>query len=417
MNWLAFLRTLCLVLTVFTSVCYFYQILYLFLPMLTRKKSPTEATLHRYAILIAARNEETVLPHLLESIRQQDYPQELLSVYVVADNCTDKTAEIAQAYGATVFRRFDTQKIGKGYALDYLLTGIEAEGGLDRFDSFLIFDADNLLQPDYITQINKVRSAGYQAFCGFRNTKNFGTNWLTSGYGLWYIHESTHLNRSRMGIGNGCAVSGTGFGFTRQLLKRIGSWHFFSLTEDLEFGAWCATHGVKIGYSHDAVLYDEQPLTFCQSWRQRTRWAQGGIQVSLGYIRSLLKGLVRGGWQGRTCFEITTLSLWGFLLGILCASVNLIYIYAAFGMAAFVHSLLPCIVCTYSGFVFMGALTLAMEWSRIKASRWEKLRSALTFPFFMMTWLPITLAAPFQKFRWEPIYHTVAITADHLQLR
>lgn len=417
MNWLAFLRTLSLALIIFTSVCYFYQILYLFLPLLLKKKPLKEATPHRYAILIAARNEEAVLPHLLESIQNQDYPQQLISVYVVADNCTDQTAETAEAHGATVFKRYDNRKIGKGYALDHLLTQIKAEGGLDRFDSFLIFDADNLLQPDYITQINKVCSAGYQAFCGFRNTKNFGTNWLTSGYGLWYIHESTHLNRSRMGIGNGCAVSGTGFGFTRELLERIGGWHFFTLTEDLEFGAWCAANGVKIGYSHDAVLYDEQPLTFCQSWRQRTRWAQGGIQVSLGYIGTLLRGLFRGGWRGRTCFEITTLSLWGFLLGILCTAVDLIYICAAFGAAAFFKGLLLCIPLSYFGAMFMAVLTLAMEWKRIKAARREKLRSVFTFPFFMMTWLPITLAAPFQKFRWEPIYHTVAITADSLQMR
>lgn len=417
MNWLAFLRTLSLGLIIFTSVCYFYQFLYLFLPLLMKKKPLKEAAPHRYAILIAARNEEAVLPHLLQSIQNQDYPQQLLSVYVVADNCTDRTAQIANSYGATVFQRYDTQKIGKGYALDYLLTKIEQEVGLDRFDSFLIFDADNLLEPDYVSQINRVRSAGYQAFCGFRNTKNFGTNWLTSGYGLWYIHESTHLNRSRMGIGNGCAVSGTGFGFTRQLLEKIGGWHFFTLTEDLEFGAWCATHGVKIGYCHDAVLYDEQPVTFRQSWRQRTRWAQGGIQVSFGYICSLLKGLFRGGWRGRTCFEITTLSLWGFLLGILCTIVNLTYICAAFGLFAFLTGFFLCVPLSYFGAMFMGILTLALEWKRVKATRWEKLRSVFTFPFFMMTWLPITLAAPFQKFRWEPIYHTVAITADSLQVR
>lgn len=415
MDWLAFMRTLSLVLFILTAVCYFYQILYLFLPLVLKRKPLKSGKLHRYAILIAARNEEKVLPLLLDSIRKQDYPQELLSVYVVADNCTDNTARVAQEYGAWVFSRFDSEKIGKGYALDYLLSQIDATDGLDSYDCFLIFDADNLLQSDYVSQINKVRCAGYEAFCGYRNTKNFGSNWISSGYGLWYIHESTHLNRSRMSIGTGCAVSGTGFGFTRQVLKQTGGWKFFTLTEDLEFGAWCASHGIRIGYCHDAVLYDEQPLTFCQSWRQRTRWAQGGIQVSFRYIRQLLKGIFTGGsWITYTCFEITTLSLWGFILGCLCAVVSTVSVGLHSGLSEVLCLLLWGIPTSYISTMIMGALTLAMEWKRIKATRGEKLRSIFTFPFFMMTWLPITLAAPFQKFRWEPIYHTVAVSADSL---
>lgn len=415
MDWLAFMRTLSLVLFILTSVCFFYQVLYLFLPLVLKRKSLQGDKLHRYAILIAARNEETVLPLLLDSIRKQDYPQELLTVFVVADNCTDNTAKVAQEYGARVFPRHNTQQIGKGYALDFLLSQIDATDGLDQYDCFLVFDADNLLQSDYLTQINKVRCAGYEAFCGYRNTKNFGSNWISSGYGLWYIHESTHLNRSRMGIGTGCAVSGTGFGFTRSVLAQTGGWKFFTLTEDLEFGAWCASQGIKIGYCHDAVLYDEQPLTFRQSWRQRTRWAQGGIQVSFRYIGRLLKGIFTGGsWISYTCFEITTLSLWGFIFAGLCAVITTVTIGLHLGVSGVLWLMLLGIPISYLSTMLMGAWTLVMEWRRIKASRKDKLRSVFTFPFFMMTWLPITLAAPFQKFRWEPIYHTVAVSADSL---
>ena len=416
MTFLSILRSLSYALAVITSICYFYQIVYLILPLL-KKQRPFETTdLRRYAILIAARNEEAVLPHLLESIRAQDYPAERITTYVVADNCTDRTAEVARAGGARVFCRSSKTQIGKGYALNFLLGQIDGNEGLDSYDAFLIFDADNLLMPDYIRNMDRVHSNGYDVFCGYRNTKNFGTNWLTSGYGLWYIHESTHLNRSRMGIGTGCTVSGTGFGFSREVLRRTGGWKFFTLTEDLEFSAWCATNGVKIGYCHDAVLFDEQPVTFCQSWRQRTRWAQGGIQMSLRYIARLLKGILTGkGWIRYSCFETTSLSLFGFLFGFISMLMNLLYILLSGGVLVFLNALLICLPLSYFGTLVMGALTLAMEWDRIRATKKEKLVGMLTFPFFMMTWLPITLAAPFQKFGWAPIYHTVAVTADSLK--
>lgn len=416
MNWLDSLGMICLFLTVLTSVIFFYQIVYLILPLFLKKRVLPKQDLHKYAILIAARNEEQVLPHLLDSIAAQDYPRENIQVFVVADNCTDNTAAVAEKHGATVFPRYNKHQVGKGYALDYLLAQIDRAVGLDSFDAFLVFDADNLLQADYIRNMNRIHSNGYQVFCGYRNTKNFGTNWLTSGYGLWYIHESTHLNRSRMSIGTGCTVSGTGFGFSREVLRRAGGWKFFTLTEDLEFSAWCATNGIKIGYCHDAVLYDEQPVTFCQSWRQRTRWAQGGIQMSLRYIIRLLKGILTGkDWVRYSCFETTTLSLFGFLFGFISMILNLTFIFLAGGPFIFIKAMLLCLPLSYFGTLMIGALTLAMEWKRVRASRKEKILGMLTFPFFMMTWLPITLAAPFQKFGWAPIYHTVAIPAESLK--
>ncbi len=281
MTALDILRTVCQILTVLTTVLYFYRIIYLVIPLFDKKQALPPAKPLRYAVLIAARNEEAVLPHLLSSIRSQNYPAECITTFVIADNCTDNTAAVAREGGATVFTRSSTTHIGKGYALDYLLEQIKVTCGYDAFDAFLIFDADNLLAPDYIRAINTLPSAGYAAFCGFRNTKNFGSNWISSSYGLWYLHESTHMNRSRRMLGVGGCISGTGFGFTRELLERLGGWHFYSLTEDLEFNNWCATNGVRIGYCQEAVVYDEQPITFRQSWKQRIRWIQGGLQVSV----------------------------------------------------------------------------------------------------------------------------------------
>ena len=415
MNLLSILRSLSYALAAITTVCYFYQIVYLVLPLLKKQRPLESKERRRYAILIAARNEEAVLPHLLASIRQQDYPAELISTFVVADNCTDRTAEVAEAGGAKVFRRSSTTRIGKGYALNFLLSRIDLTEGLDSFDAFLIFDADNLLMPDYISQINKVCSNGFEAFCGYRNSKNFGSNWISQGYALWYLHDSCHLNQSRMLLGTTCAVNGTGFGFTRQLLQRMGGWNFFTLTEDIEFSTWCATRGIRISYCRDAMVFDEQPENFIQSWRQRTRWTQGGLQVSIRYALDLLKGLFKGPRTAYASFETATLSLWGYGMGVICCGIALLVTFLAERWLGLGKAILLGLAGTYSSMFVIGALTLLTEWHRIRAATNKKVQAMFTFPLFMMTFIPIALTAVFRKFQWQPISHTVAISAEELQ--
>ncbi len=408
------LKWISLALMLITGVCYFYQAAYLFLPLFRRRRAKPPAASARYAVLIAARNEEAVLPHLLDSLAAQTYPSDLLDVYVVADNCTDGTADVASAHGARVFYRFDRLHVGKGYALRYLLERIQKVVGLDRYDAFLVIDADNLLLPDYIQELNRLYAQGYDAFCGYRNTKNFDSSWISSGYALWYLHDSAHMNQSRMMLGTACMVSGTGFGFTRALLEQWDGWPFLTLTEDIEFNAWCATHGIRIGYSRDAMLFDEQPISLGQSWRQRTRWTQGGLQVSLRYGAEMLRGMGRGGRTAYASFETATLSLWGYSLSALSALFALAATVAATGPRGLALALLSALAGGYASLFFMGLLTTVMEWHRIYASTGKKIAALFTFPIFMMTFVPVAVTAVFQKFQWQPIAHTVAISADQL---
>ena len=396
------------------GLCYVYQILYLFLPLLHKKPIPEAAKLHRYAILIAARNEEAVLPHLLNSLRDQDYPAELIRVFVVADNCTDGTARVAAEGGALVFPRFNIQQVGKGYALHYLLEQIDMTCGLEEFDAFLVFDADNVLCPDYITQINKVCANRYDVFCGYRNSKNFGTSWVSAGHALWFLHDSCHLNASRMALGVPCTVTGTGFGFTREVLDRYGGWNFFTLTEDIEFSFRCITDGVKMGYCRDAMLYDEQPETFRQSWRQRTRWVQGGVQVSVRYGKALLKGMIHGGKKGYACLEAATLSLWGYAAGVLCGILSLLAAAWSSGLPGALHWLAATALWSYGFSFLMGLMVLLMEGKRIRATALQKLMGLLTFPLYTFSYAPIGATALFRKFHWPPIEHKVAVSAKEL---
>lgn len=410
------LTNICVVLGIILSIMYLYQLVYLIVPRIARpKRMKGPFPKKRYAILIAARNEEKVIGNLLDSIRQQDYPQELLKVFVVADNCTDCTAQIAAQRGAIVYTRQNKTLIGKGYAVEYLLDKIKEDYGYEDFDAFMIFDADNVLKHDYMTQINKVAAQGYQAFSSYRNSKNFAQSWVSSGHSIWYLHDSCHLNCSRMTVGVGCMVTGTGFGFTRELLERLGGWPFHTLTEDLEFNNWCAINKVKIGFAVNAMLYDEQPSTLKVSWKQRTRWVQGGMQVGLKFFTKYPKGLFSGGWSSWSTFEAITLCIWGTSFGGICGVLTALTTLLAGGPIGLLKALAYGLLGTYGAVFLTGLLTVFFEWKRIHATPTQKILSLFTFPFYVISFLPIMICSLFVKPVWTPIEHTEAVTAEALE--
>lgn len=413
MSAVQYLKIISVIIGVAVTMCYSYQILYMLLPFVKKQSPLPEGKCLRYAVLIAARNEETVLPFLLESIRQQDYPGEV-SVFVVADNCTDGTARVAWEGGAICYERFSHIHRGKGYALRDLLEWIDIREGLKSYDAFLVFDADNVLMPGYIREMDRVCSAGYEVFCGYRDSKNLAANWVSLGSGLWYLHDSVHLNASRMMLGNPCHVTGTGFGFTYRLLQRCGGWNFVTLTEDVEFNNWCVTHGVRAGYTSKAVVFDEQPVRFSQSWRQRTRWVQGGIQVSVKYAGALLRGLFQGGRKGYACLEMATLSLWGYGLGAVSFVLAMIAAYCSGGWMALGQALAMALAGTVAGSWLMGGLTVLQmeEHSHITAR--QKWAAVLTFPLYTASYVPIAFCAVFRKFQWLPIEHSHACSVREL---
>lgn len=403
-----------IVLSALLSVCYLYQVVYLFVPFFKKEKPLPQAKQHKFAFLIAARDEEEVLPHLLDSIRAQDYPAELLSIFVVADNCTDHTFEAASAAGAITYRRENKEQIGKGYALNFLLQQIDRDYGCSSFDGFFVFDADNLLTPDYVTQMNRCFGNGYEIVASCRNSKNFCDNWIACGNALWFLHESIHLNRSRMLLGTSCAVSGTGFLFSRSVLRRQNGWNFFLLTEDIEFTTDNIIHGQKIGYCHSAVFYDEQPTSFAQSFRQRARWLRGGIQVYLKYGRRLTQGVLKNKGNRFACFEMSSISLPGYGASAAVMFINFIIGALCYGNQGFWLILLSSFVGSYLSMFAIGALTMLSQWKKIYAAPRKKIGYLFTFPFFMMTYVPVAVYALFGKIEWKPIRHSRAVSISSI---
>ena len=388
-------------------LCYSYQFFYIPVAWWKKDAPHREPVMHRIAVLIAARNEQAVIGNLIDSIRAQDYPADKVDVFVVADNCTDLTGTVAGAHGATVYFRSSTTQVGKGYALQYLLRCIEDDYA--PYDGYLVLDADNVLSPNYITEINKTFSDGYEIVTSYRNSKNYGDNWISAGYALWFLRESRYLNHARFLLGTSCAVSGTGFLFSRRVLEETGPWPFHLLTEDIQFSVDQVTRGRKIAFCPDAVLYDEQPTTFRQSWNQRLRWSKGYLQVFRGYGARLLRGAARGSFS---CYDMAAAIMPAFVLSataIVC-NVTAAILGAVHGedLTIALWSVGQMLLNMYLTLFVLGAITTVTEWRRIHTKAVKKVIYAFTFPLFMFTYIPISFAALFSKGEWKPIEHRVS---------
>ena len=400
------LRTINLIIALIFLICYFYQFVYIAIVIAKKnKKKYPKGTPHKYACLVSARNESRVIGDLLDSIKNQTYPRELITVFVIADNCTDNTADIAREHGAIVYERQNKELIGKGYALDTLIKSIDRDYG-DIFDGYFVFDADNVLKKDFIDEMNNTFSAGYDIVTSYRNSKNYGDNWISAGYALWYLRESRYLSHARSIINSSCAVSGTGFLFSRRIKNKMGGWPYHLLTEDIEFSVSEIIDGEKIGFAPDAELYDEQPVTFRQSWKQRLRWSKGYYQVFGKYGCGLVKGMLKGNFA---CFDMYMSIMPAAVLSMVTIICNVILGTLIIVNKGFTSELAWLVINmirgAYETLFIVGTVTTITEWKKINLGSFRKILYMFTFPIFMLTYIPISVVAIFKKVTWQPIEH------------
>lgn len=404
---------------VMTCLC-FYQAVYIAVSLFCKPKTFPKGKPNRFAVLISARNEEKVIGYLLDSINAQDYPRELFDVYVVADNCTDRTAQVAAAHGAEVYERFNTEKKGKGYALDYLLHRIKKKySGYSYYDGYLVVDADNLLDRSFITEINKVFSAGYRVVTSYRNSKNYPQCWESSGSALMLLRETLHLNNARMILGNSCTVAGTGFVTGHEIIERMDGWNHYMLTEDIEFSLECVSLGIKIGYAHEAKLYDEQPITFKQVWNQRMRWSKGYLQAYFAYFIPLCRSFKIKG-NRFSAYDMLMNNLPFMILGIIGTVLNLVTMTVGVATSAltplmFGIMLVWTVLSMYLGALLIGVLIGINAWSEIRCTTGQKLKSFLLFPLIMVVIFATSIVAIFRPVEWKAIEHVGAMTLDDIE--
>lgn len=404
------------------SVCFLYQVVFFFIGLIRGQvKIPPAKKQHTYAFFIAAHNEEAVIANLVKSIKDQDYPSELIDVFVVADACTDNTAQAAREAGAIVYERNDLSRKGKSWVMDYGFERILREYP-GKHEAFFIFDADNLLSRDYVTIMNDAFDQGYLALTSYRNSKNFGSSWISSAYATWFIREARYLNNARMICHTSCAVSGSGYLVSAKLIEGMKGWDFHTLTEDIQFSTFCAIHGVRIGYA-PAEFFDEQPVTLKASIKQRMRWTKGFYQVLFTYGRHMFKSI--GKFHRFAAYDMLMVVGPAMLLTLMCLLVNVTFIAVGSLSHGFlatdaeiemaIGSIIMMLAYMYGTFFVMGLSTTITEWKHIHCpQKWRIFTNLFTFPLFMFTYVPLTVAALFLKVDWVPTPHDVSVTLDEV---
>ena len=275
------------------TIFWLYQIMVSLCSLVKIKDKPLQVKKdHKFMAIIPAHNEEAVVGNLVESLKKQNYNKDLYDIYVIADNCTDNTAKVAKEAGAIVYERFNNSKKTKGYALDWFLQQKIKEDA--PYDAFFIFDADNIVDPDFIKNMNKKLCQGEDVVQGYRDIKNPTDSWITAGYAIfyWTMHRFYHLARYNLGLSP--LLNGTGFMVRFDVVKPQG-WDTVTLTEDIEFSLKRIIKGKRLGWATDAIVYDEQPVGFKQSWSQRSRYNRKytNVCVNISVIRNKLLNVCR----------------------------------------------------------------------------------------------------------------------------
>ena len=399
---------------------YLYQ--YLFIPIglfATRKFKPTTKQF-KYAIVVAARNEETVIGQLIDSVHKQDYPQELLTIFVVADNCTDKTADIARSLGAICYERFDNDHRTKGFALEFLFDHIAEDYGIDAFDGYFLFDADNLLKIDYISRMNEAFAAGEKIITSYRNTKNFGENWISASYGVHWLRTARNEHRARSVLRLAARVQGTGVLIANEVLAK--GWHYTSLTEDRALSADAVVNGYRISYNNAAEFYDEQPTSLKIAMRQRIRWSKGHIQA---FGESSLKLLINT-FRKASLVSLDMLltifpkSLAGYARKIPALITSIVLIISGKEVVDSGSSLLTAAIVVgqfYLLKVLEAAYVFIVEYKRIPSFPWYKMvLYCFTWPSFDIIGGISLVIALFKKVEWKPIPHKCGININDVAL-
>lgn len=360
---------------------------------------------HRFAVLVFAKDEAAVIGQLLDSLQAQDYPAAAYEIFVTADNCTDDTAEVARAAGATVWERTDPTRIGKGHALTWFFERFHREYP-DGFDACVVFDADNLVDPGFLAAMNRQLNAGNPIAVGYRTGKNPSSSWVSGCSTIFWLMQTRlfHLPRARRGLPI-TSVGGTGFMFSLDVLGGRG-WRTSSTCEDIEFTLNSIIEGHHVALATDAVFYDEQPLTFGQSLRQRYRWAVGGVQV-LGLTGRRLYRAALADPRGKLDALLFSIGIpIGGVTGITWVVMMLADATASGDWLGLVGGLAVSATLGYLAIVAMALLVL-----RLEHASWPRLWvSVVTFPIYLLSWSVLNMAVLFYRNpTWSRIPHTESL--------
>ena len=368
--------------------------------------------LSNFCILIPARDESKVIEDLLVSIKKQTKKIDMKDVYIIVENKDDPTVNIAQNYGATIFvrKRLDLKR--KGYALDECLKYLEEKN--KYYDAYFIFDADNVLDKNYLKEMEKSYQEGYDIATGYRNLKNGNDSLISACSGITFAFLNSNGNETKSKQSRNVTLSGTGLYIHGDLIKKWKSFPFHSLTEDYELTLYSIEHNLTSIYNKNAIFYDEQPIKYKNTINQRTRWIKGYFSTRKEYIPRLKKLLYNNPNIGSLMSEISGMKPYiimiiGAILYLLNQIIILLKIHDLTNPLTRLcfTKIILIIMLAYILFSFMTAYIILKDKDKINISESMQIKVILFSPLFFLTYIPCALKAFLKKeVKWEKVEHT-----------
>ena len=362
---------------------------------------------HRFALIVPSHNEEKVVGKIVSNLKELQYPRELYDIFVIADNCTDSTAHVAKEMGAIVMERVDHVKKGKGHSLEWMFAKLfQME---TKYDAVCIFDADNLVSANFLLEMNKHLSLGHKVVQGYLDSKNPFDSWVAANNSIAFWIGNRMFQLPRYYLGLSCVLGGTGMMIATDTLRKIG-WGATCLTEDLEFTVKVALQGMKVYWAHEAIIYDEKPLTMQQSFHQRVRWMQGQADVISRFFKPLILRVMQK--RDMVAFDLVMYLVQPVIIVVnfFCLVMGVFFMFVNPQPASLAADMLTIF---FIGLLYINVIFLILE----KRYSLRTLAFFFTFPFYNLTWAPIVMKGFKNKNQkeWSHTLHSRVLDISEMQ--
>jgi cellulose synthase/poly-beta-1,6-N-acetylglucosamine synthase-like glycosyltransferase len=258
-----------------------------------RRVSVTTTERPYFTFVVPAHNESSGIEATVRSLLSVEYPRDRFAVLVVADNCSDNTAQLASVAGARVLVRQNATQRGKGYALELAFETLLQE---DRTNAVVVVDADTEVSPNILMRAAIAMAEGASVMQAHYAVKNVDESWRTRlmdiAFTLYHGVRSHARERLRLSTG----LRGNGMVFTIETLRRV-PYRAYSLVEDVEYGIELGLNHIRVVYLGNTEVRAEMVASDDASVSQRKRWEQGRRQLLVNFVPKLLyRGAVERDW-------------------------------------------------------------------------------------------------------------------------
>ena len=362
---------------------------------------------HDFCILIPARDESKVIEDLFISIKNQTSKINMSDVYVIVEKQDDPTVKIAKKYGVSVIIRKELDKKRKGYALMEAIDEILKNN--KDYGAYFIFDADNILDKNYLKEMTKTYDEGYDIGIGYRNSKNGNENAVAACSSLIFTIINTIGNQNKTEKSVNSTVSGTGFYIRGNWIKKWKTYPFHTLTEDYELSLYGVVNNLTTYYNTDAIYYDEQPTSYNQYKTQRVRWIKGYFEARKKYLKNLLKYLRFNNPNYGSIYN-TLIGVWDLIFIIVGAVLlvidQIIKMVSGTNPLIIIVRVLILFIFLYFILILFTVWLLYKEEERFNLTWSIKLKTIFLHPLLLLAYIPCAIEALLTKdLKWKVIEH------------